>query len=155
MDDEKQWRLERPGAAAEEMFKDDPFMLEGVKKLRAEPDPVQKPWWWMALLLLAGFGLAGAMTAGMLAFGWRFHPLVALAGVTGGCFAFMGIVGHRPGTFQISGTEERLTLWKPTRGWQRAAFVAGGLAFAAAGPLLVILDASQKAAPAHRAKPHR
>jgi hypothetical protein len=72
----------------------------------------------------------------------------------GGCAVFIGVVGKRPGAFRVAETDERLTLWKPTRGWLRAAFAAGGLAFAAAGPLLVMLDASQHpAAPAKRARP--
>jgi hypothetical protein len=154
---EPKWRLERPGAAAEDMFKDDPWMLANVRKLRAEPDPVQKPWWWIALQLLAGAAMAGAMTCALLALGWSFHPLAPIAGFTGGCAFFIGLVGWRPGAFRVRETDERLTLWKPTTGWLRAAFLAGGLGFACAGPLLVMLDASQHpaAAPKRPARPGR
>jgi hypothetical protein len=150
-DDERRFKLERPTAAAEEMFKDDAFMLASVRKLRAEPDPLVKPWWWIALLLLAGVALGGASAAGMLALAWPFHPLVPLAGFSGGCAVFIGVIGYHPGSFRVRETDERLTLWKPTRGLARAAFLAGGLAFAAAGPLLVVLDAATKDAPARKA----
>jgi hypothetical protein len=157
MSDERQWRLERPGAGAEEMFKDDPFMLASVRSLRAESDPVEKPGWWIALLFLTGVLLACAGIAIIVALGWPAHPLVALSGFFGGCTFFAGLVGHRPGNFRVRKTNERLTLWKPTRGWMRVAFLAGGLAFAAAGPVLVMLDASQHPAPVqHRgARPRR
>jgi hypothetical protein len=125
------------------MFKHDPWMLEGVRKLRAEPDPVSKPWWWIALQLLTGAACAAGATLGLMALGWNFNPLAPLSGFVGGSAAFIGVVGHRPGSFRVAETDERLTLWKPTHGWMRAAFLAGGLAFAAAGPLIAILDASQ------------
>jgi hypothetical protein len=125
------------------MFKDDPWMLANVRKLRAEPDPVQKPWWWIALQLLAGAAMAAAATIALLGLGWNFHPLAPLAGLLGGSAIFIGLVGHRPGAFRVRETDERLTLWKPTTGWLRAAFFAGGLAVTAAGPLLAMADASQ------------
>ncbi len=69
------FRLERPGERAEEMFKDDAFMLAAVRKARAEPDPVRKPWWWIALMLLAGVACA-AIGVGVMrfAFGWAALP---------------------------------------------------------------------------------
>src|SRR5689334_16653198 len=110
-----QWQLERPGARAEQMFANDPEMLEMVRKARAERDPVQKPWWWIALQLLAGAVGAGATVVGTMALGWGLvpHPLVPLAGLAGGCAAFIGVVGHCPGNFRVVETDQRLTLWKP------------------------------------------
>jgi len=152
-----QFRLERPGARAEDMFKGDPVMLAMVKKARAEPDPVNKPWWWIALQLALGAVFAGAnmaFTMVVLHRGPIPHPVVPLAGFAGGCAVFAGLVGFRPGRFRITETDQKLTLWKPTTGAIRAAYLAGGLLFAALGPGLVMLDGSQKAAPAQHKPPH-
>jgi len=151
-----QWKLERPGARAEEMFKDDPVMLAMVQKARAEPDPVNKPWWWIALQLALGLVFAAVnMAVAMLVLhrGPVPHPVVPLAGFAGGCAVFIGLVGSRPGRFRITETDQKLTLWKPTTGWVRAAYLAGGLLFAALGPGLVALD-GQKAGPAQHRPPH-
>src|SRR4051794_27205490 len=113
--EDPRWRLERPGAGAEQMFADDPEMLEGVRRARAERDPVQKPWWWIALQLVAGLVGAAATTLGMMALtgGKLPEPLVPLTGLLGGCLVFIGAVGHLPGKFRVVETDERLTLWKP------------------------------------------
>lgn len=156
---EPQWRLQRPGAGAEQMFHDDPEMLAMVRKARAEPDPVQKPWWWIALQLLSGLAGAAITTFAMVALGYGLvpHPLVPLAGLVGGFAVFMAIVGHRPGTFRVVDTDQRLTLWKPMSGGLRAGIAALGVAFAVVGPLLVMLDTpEQRPAPAqHRGRGRR
>lgn len=149
--EDPQWRLARPGAGAEEMFKDDPFMLDGVKKARAEPDPVQKPWWWFVLQALSGI-VGAALGVGVLyGLGWEKdpEPLALLSGLLAGLVTFSGAVGFLPGNYRVIETDRRLTLWKPLGPKIRAALVVGGLLITVAGPLLVIAEeASRQETPA-------
>lgn len=131
------------------MFRNDPEMLDMVRKARLEWDPIKKPWWWIALQLIAGLAGGGLTTAVVWALGYGMpHPLVPLSGLIMGFAVFIGIVGFLPGNYRIIETEERLTLWKPIGGGVRAAILAGGVLFAIVGPLLAIYQADERPTPA-------
>jgi len=129
------WRLQRPGSRAEQMFANDPEMLAMVRSARAEPDPVKKPWWWIAVQSIFGLVGAAATSGAMFALGWGLvpDPLVPLSGLCAGMVLFLGLVGHYPGNFRVVRTDEKLVLWKPTSALLRVALFAGALVFPVIG----------------------
>lgn len=134
-----------PGENAEQMFADDPEMLEMIRKARKEQGTVsKKPIWWQLLLVV--FGLIGAAATALPALleVVPFHPLLPASGLFGGMLLALGILGHRPGKYEIDrglGAEkERATLWKPLPLPMRLGAFALGLGAPAAAIGLQLLS---------------
>lgn len=134
-----------PGENAEQMFADDPEMLEMIRKARKEQGTVsKKPIWWQLLLVV--FGLIGAAATALPALleVVPFHPVLPASGLFGGMLLALGMLGHRPGKYEIDrglGQEkERATLWKPLPLPMRLGAFALGLGAPAAAIGLQLLS---------------
>lgn len=107
-----------PGENAEQMFADDPEMLEMIRKARKEQGSVsRKPIWWQIFLALLGLVGAALNCLPAVLEVVPFHPVLPATGLFGGMLIALGILGHRPGKYEIDRglghDKERATLWKP------------------------------------------
>jgi len=140
---DEEFREAGPAPGAENMFADDPEMLELIgaarKRQEKEGPARRKPLWWQLLMVMLGLVWAVAAIVPSLALEIvPFHPLQPLTGLLGGMLLALGILGHHPGRYRIvdeMGQErEKATLWKQLSGGLRAgafaaAFVLPGAAY--------------------------
>lgn len=115
---QQQFKESGPSENAEQMFADDPEMLEMIRRARKEQGVVsRKPLWWQIVMVALGVVFAALTTVPALLEVVTFHPVLPAGGLLGGCAFALGLLGHRPGRYEIddgSGREkEKATLWKP------------------------------------------
>jgi hypothetical protein len=127
---------DRPGDAAEEMFKDDPVMLALIKANRARPDPVRKPALWLVTHGVCMVGVAALLQIVSFTLGGGFSEELVATGMISGAAGFVGLFGYRPGTFEEVGTGKRMYLWIPQAWWARVLYL---LLAAVAAPLGFVL----------------
>jgi hypothetical protein len=134
-----------PGKNAEQMFADDPEMLEMIRQARKEQGTVsRKPIWWQVFMVALGLIVSAVTTLPALLEVVPFHFVLPAAGLFGGMSLALGILGHRPGQYEIDqglGNEKkRATLWKPLPVLPRLGAFALGLGAPAAAIALQLLS---------------
>ncbi len=134
-----------PGENAEQVFADDPEMLAMIRKARQEQGTVsKKPIAWQIFLVGLGLFVSAATTMPALLDIIHFHFVLPSAGLFGGMSLALGILGHRPGQYEIDqglGNEpKKATLWKPLKGIERLGAFALGLGAPAAAIVLQLLS---------------
>jgi hypothetical protein len=146
--DQEVFKESGPAPGAENMFADDPEMLEMIgqarERERREGPPRRKPLWWQVFLGVLGIVWGAAVTVPAALELTPFHPVIPATGLFGGMCLALGILGHLPKRYKITdertGEEEKATLWKQMPILLRLGAILAALVMPAAAYALVFLQ---------------